>query len=643
MQILEIVLFNRQGQRRILSFQTGKVNIITGDSNTGKSELIAILDYCLGREDCPIAEGAIRNTVAWYGVRLQWHGGQMFIARKAPEFGQNSSSAVYLAEGDVVPSPTTTPTPTTNAEDLVKTLTDKIGISPNQFTPPPGQTRAPLRTNFRHALLFCFQHQTEIDQRDVLFHRQSQPFMKQTIKDTLPYLLGAVREDQLALEQELIRAKRDLNSAKRELKEAQQIRGQGVSKAISLLAEARQADMLDSETSFSDEGEMVTTLQRLSQWTPESFLPPGSNTLAQMQDELAETRQRWSANAEALQAAKRFAQEADGYVSEVAEQDLRLQSIGLFDEIDAQHAEVCPVCSQHLTVPLPTTAAIRRSLEQLRDNLQVTTRERPRLREYIDSLETEKEHIRQRLRELNVALNGAMREQDMALRLRDTNIRRAQVVGRISLWLENSADNSDMQALEEHVARAQSKVDLLENQLDPDARDERLLSILSRIGLQMTQWANELELEHAGVPVRLDLKNVTVMVDRPESPIPLERMGSGKNWVAYHLITYLALHKHFREQGRPVPNFVVFDQPSQAYYPPDRDPELQGSVEEMTDEDRQAVSRMYDLIFNAAAQLAPGLQVIVTDHASLTSSHFRESIVEIWRGGNALIPKEWLA
>lgn len=71
---------------------------------------------------------------------------------------------------------------------------------------------------------------------------------------------------------------------------------------------------------------------------------------------------------------------------------------------------------------------------------------------------------------------------------------------------------------------------------DTEEKEEKLQSILNRIGFQMTEWANNLNLEHSGDPVRLDLSKLTVVIDREERPIPLERMGSGENWVAYHLI-----------------------------------------------------------------------------------------------------------
>jgi hypothetical protein len=65
MQICDIVLYSRTGERRILPLRVGGVNIITGESRTGKSALIDIVDYCLGRNPCNIPVGPIRDTVAW--------------------------------------------------------------------------------------------------------------------------------------------------------------------------------------------------------------------------------------------------------------------------------------------------------------------------------------------------------------------------------------------------------------------------------------------------------------------------------------------------------------------------------------------------------------------------------------------------
>lgn len=89
-----------------------------------------------------------------------------------------------------------------------------------------------------------------------------------------------------------------------------------------------------------------------------------------------------------------------------------------------------------------------------------------------------------------------------------------------------------------------------------------------------------------------------------------------------------------------LPRFLMIDQPTQAFYPPDVD---DGSVEVIGDADRQAVAGMFKLMHAIAQELAPNLQIIVMDHANLQEEWFQEAIVEEWRHGTKLVPEAWLA
>lgn len=641
MQILEIVLYSHKGQKRVINLEPGKVNIITGSSGTGKSALIEIVEYCLGRGKCLVPEGIIRDTVSWYGVRLKFESDEVFIGRANPAKSALSTNASYLEIGSVVPSPDNIPKANTTNDAISDFLTRKVGISPNIHTPPVGQTRDALEANIKHALFYSFQQQDEIASKRYLFHRQSEDFMKQTIKDTLPYFLGAIQEDRLAMEQELARSKRELKKAEQVLKEVDLIRGEGVSKAISLLSEAREVGLIDAAVDYQNITlfEMVKILKPLSEWKPGELDHPGTEKLTQLQTELHRTRVEYNEKTEAIRAAKTFVNEANGYQVEVQQQEFRLESINLFNA-DNHDANTCPLCSSEMGNPAPQANAIKQSLQKVRENLETAVKERPRLREYIDNLEKEQEAILKRLQELNQEIDGIFREQTAARQLRDLNVRRGRVAGRISLWLESVNLDNDITKYKEAVNQAKQKVSLLESQLDEENKQERLYSILNRIGIQMTEWSNTLHLEHSGDPVRFDLTNVTVVIDREDRPITLERMGSGQNWVAYHLIVHLALHKYFIQHGRPVPRFLFLDQPTQVYYPRDQDSKLLGSLNHLIDDDKLAVKRMFDLIFNVVESLSPNFQVIITDHADLADNRFQSAVVERWRG-EALIPDEW--
>jgi Protein of unknown function (DUF3732) len=116
-------------------------------------------------------------------------------------------------------------------------------------------------------------------------------------------------------------------------------------------------------------------------------------------------------------------------------------------------------------------------------------------------------------------------------------------------------------------------------------------------------------------------------------------MGSAANIIGYHVAAHLALHKWFIEQGRPMPQFLMLDQPSQAFYPDDV---LRPEDDEISDEDRARVTALYTLLRTVTTALDNRLQVIVLDHANLNVSWFQDAVVANWRFGEALVPSSWI-
>lgn len=62
--ISDIFFLGVAGQRRVVSLESGKVNIITGASGTGQSTLIKAIDYCLGSSKCELPAHVRRRGVA---------------------------------------------------------------------------------------------------------------------------------------------------------------------------------------------------------------------------------------------------------------------------------------------------------------------------------------------------------------------------------------------------------------------------------------------------------------------------------------------------------------------------------------------------------------------------------------------------
>lgn len=636
MQIRELVLYGYNGKVRHLPFALGQVNIITGRSKSGKSVVGDIIDYCLGGDSCNIADGVVRDNVAWYGLLLQFEHECVFVARKNPDKGQQTTGVCYIDIGEKIEVPDNCDfSSNTNVSGIEESLTRRIGISENLNTPPEGQSRLPLAANIRHALYYCFQGQDEIAAKNFLFHHQSDDFITQAIKDTIPYFLGAISEEALALENERSILKRKLTLEKRKLEENRYLMGGGSERAISLIGEARQAGLIDASTQidYQNYREMYSVLQTAMNWSPSMI---GSNSgmdrLTFLQSKLQEIRDEFDEIGISLDNARKFVGETAGYSGEAQHQKMRLESIGLFEQLNFNPGK-CPLCSGTLEQPLPSAEMIKASIVNLDKSIANVTREQPKLRAFISDLEREREKKQEEIKALEAEIDGLYQQESERARLRDINARRGKAVGRISLWVESVENDTESEKQEQVVKRIEGRIKEIDDILDRDSVEERKQSALSRIQEDMTKWAKALQLEHSDNPYRLDLNKVTVVVDKPERPVPLKQLGSGSNWVGVHLIAYFALQRFFVNANRPVPRFLFLDQPSQVYFPSELDEKQI---------DWNEVNKMYQFIIDRTNELNGKLQVIVVDHADLKEDSFRQFICENWWPiDKNLVPIDW--
>ncbi len=644
-QILDIVIYSHHGQRRVVPLKVGRMNVITGSSKTGKSALIDIVDYCFGADTCEVPEGPIRRCVSWFGLRLQLESGQAFVARRCPSSQAQSSADCFIDIGDevVLPSGPEALRQTTNTVGLRKQLSGWVGIADNLHEPPEGQTRASLSATIRHALAFCFQPQGEIIRREQLFHgAPDKSFNAQALKDTLPYFLGAVDDDYVKNSELLRQLKKQLRSVEKQLAEVRALSGDGLSKATALLAQARDAGLTNVIT--NDWHETVSTLRIIiSQPGSEAREQesPAQSEYDRLKAERRQLRNRLNRLKNEQEAARGFETDEKGFTHEAEEQKARLVSIGIFEGQEPGHA--CPLCAKELDSSHMTEQVtdLQLSLTQINSRLEKVTRVKPQVEKAIAEIELRINSLRDALKK-NKAEELAIKQTNVLLQQQeDEEQKQAHIRGRISLYLESLPELPETKHIEQEAADLQQRCTDLEEKLSDETVYERLSSITSILGRWMTDWADMLLLEHSNNPLRLDLKKLTIIADTIYGPVPMWRMGSGENWVSHHLIAHLALHRWFYERSRPVPRFLFIDQPSQVYFPQEKDIDGSGSLDQINEEDRVAVARMFKYVHDTLKTLEPGIQVIITEHADLRQEWYQDSVAERWREGVALVPTDW--
>jgi hypothetical protein len=208
--------------------------------------------------------------------------------------------------------------------------------------------------------------------------------------------------------------------------------------------------------------------------------------------------------------------------------------------------------------------------------------------------------------------------------------------------------------LNKQIQELQTKAKLLRELIDPAAIKQKEKSILEIISKHITQYASFLGVENPELPVRLDLVNLTLKKQSSSQREDyLWEIGSGANWMGYHISSILSLHEHFDSMSWcPVPKFIVFDQPSQVYFP-EQWPEDEENVDDelikknfaIRSDDIERVEKIFIALSYHLKIMSNPTQIIVIEHADeITWINVKNDIhlVERWRDGEALIPEEWL-
>lgn len=634
-QIRSIVLYSHDGDRRELRLETGRPNVITGASRSGKSALIDIIDYCLGSRSYTVPAGPIRDAVAWFGLVLHFSS-PAFVARRTPESGRGASEDVYI-EYPVHDLPQFNDLrKVTNTSGLIGSLSRWAGISENIHIPDSNATRPPLEATIRHATFYCFQRQDEIVSQRNLFHNQHEQFIPQAIRDTFPYFIGAVDTDYVSNTLLLQGLERELRRLERQVSESHEVYGTS-GRLYALLSEAHRVGMIANEDVESADAAIELLRQALA-IPADSVLPtePSGEALDELLAARREARLRWERVADELLTLRHLQEDRTSFGVEADEHVARLSSIGALAQGEGE-SPLCPVCGTEVDDQIPTVDDVLQSLRHMERELQQVSQSAPRLESAIGEREAELAEIRSQLDSNQQEIDELTQAQSAIQELRDDMARRAHVAGRISFFLDHLPARADHE-VEERISQLESQVEDLRSRLDRDAVRDRVSSQVFRISHELTELARRLNLEHSRWPARLDMNELTVVLDSDQGPIPMAQMGSAENWVGFHVAAHLALHRDFTRRDRPVPRFLILDQPSQVYFPPDFDPEAPVTFQ---DEDRESVRRLFRTIFEVVESLSPHFQVVITEHADLEDEWFQDAVVERWRHGKKLVPDDW--
>ncbi len=645
MKIKSIHIYSHDGQRRDLPFKVDGLNVVTGRSSTGKSALSDIIEYCMGRSTFNVPEGIIRDKVAWFAVIYQFPQEQILIAKPTPSAGSTSCSTAMHRRGAQLAAPAFDElVVNTDDESVVSLLSRLLGIPENRTDVAIQHSRESYDANVKHTYYYLFQKQGLVANKDQLFYRQNEPFQPQAIRDTLPILLGVSSNDRYELETKLRAAQRELKLNAKLLEQARDAIDTSQQKGISLFSEARTVGIIEPASQQAGADGVIDALRVAMQWKPAAIPEDDGHRISRLEEDIRQLRKDRREIQAKIDAARQFSKEAGGFESEAAEQKDRLASIKALPKNTQTGEWQWPFCEENLAMESPIAKALLNELATLDAELSIVAGQRPKLQEYLAEQNGKFQEIVDVIKQKETEVSAAIATNEVIAQMGTRNNAAARVVGRISLFLENLIPNVELATREAEHRRLKFKVEELEKRIGADDSNERLTSILNNISAQVSHYLRAFEAEFSTFPARFDLSNLTITFDRPDRPVPMSRTGGGENHLAYHLSALLALHLFAAKNNRPLPQFLLIDQPTQVYFPSEKIyQDADGSVQKTeADADLAAVRRLFALLLKFTQEDAPGFQLIVTEHANLREQWFQDALVERpWTKPPALVPEDW--
>lgn len=658
-QITEVILWPRDArfQPRTVRFAPGVVNVISGASKTGKSSVIPIIDYCLGSERCGVPVDTIRKACGWFGIQIQTDQGQKLLARKEPGV-QQSTSEMYVLEGEKIQIPASIAQGNTTVDAVKKTLDRLAGLSNLGFDASDASFNGfKGRPSFRDMLAFTFQPQNIVANPDVLFFRADTMEHREKLRTIFPYVLGAVTPDTLAKKWELNQLTKDLQRLEREQQTRLQAAAVWKADLANWISEAKELGLIDIKAVPDQQTpeEAILLLEGIVTQSPAEARPSvdgfqgAAQEAVQLDKEEVEIALKLGDVRQRLNQIMQLRASIDEYSGALRKQRDRLGiARWLRTQGGADTKVSCPVCGGdfggakgELDSLCESLASVEASIGQLMQAPAAFDKELVNVRGEVGVLTESLRGVRTRKRAL----------EDRSAAMKKAGLRSSAVerfVGRVQEALKLYRTPSDIEELRAKIEDLKARVSKLREEVADWTIKKRQEAALSRITGFMSQLLPQLDAERPNDPVQLDIQELTLKVGSQSGRSDfLWEIGSGANWLSYHLASTGALQRFFSDTVlNPVPGFVVYDQPSQVYFPrrPGR-AVTEGEDPLFADEDVQATRKAFSMLGSLVGACAGKVQFIVLDHAdqSVWGGLPGVSLVEEWRSGRHLVPLEWIS
>lgn len=611
--IKAIIIFNENDEKRLVPLKQG-VNIITGESKTGKSALVEIIDYCLCSTRCTIPKGKITDFSYLYvlvmGIgdntyiiaRYNWdNGGKMYFSKEEKDFDYKVLSLGYFSEKPTLPY-----------KDAQYEIECALGLFVTNMATDADQQGK--KASLRNMVSYLFQHQNLMASKFALFYRFSDYYKRKDIIDQFPVFAGMISQEYYS---DLIQ----LNTLKAQLKQKYK-RQKANEKSTAYIKENLSPLLTDYFALLEKDFDDKISAQKMLKMA--SNLPEFDDTQLFGESKIAE---RYSVLNEELEELRNEEREillkiknidnASKTGNEFTEMLMDLKQQTTVAEIEATEY-ICPLCGHDCQEIAENDSQLIEATEWLDNELKITEKYTADFSEDVRKLKDEHSKIDAKIKEVWKQIKMVEQKFISSKALVSKREKVNYAKARIALYAEMS-DSGIFETVDEDIAELKEKIQQLEEKIqgfDVDTKKAKAQAFLSE---NMNRLSLSLDFEDEYRPINLNFGLLDETFDiyqyqNNREKIHLYEMGSGANWVSCHIALFLSFLRYFAKQDNsPMPLFMFFDQPSQVYFP-----QGDSKDDEITQADLMAVNKMYKTIFDEINSIGEetGIlpQIIIVDH-----------------------------
>ncbi|MED1643057.1 DUF3732 domain-containing protein [Brevibacillus agri] len=641
--ILKIIIWSKNPNKapRTLEFKPGAINYITGSSRSGKSAIIEIIDYCLGSGGCSIPKiGPIRRTSSWYGLLFSTVEGEKLFARRDPG-AQNSTDDYMIIEGVTVSVPDI---PEKNGNrDNAKGILERLAKIP-QANSDFNETGSGFkgRASIADMTAFMFQPQRIVANNETMFFEADVEEHARKLREIFPLVLGVVDAETLIKQHRLQEVRRLIERKQRQLEALKinienfsgEVRGRYIAAAQYGLVPSLKIDDTSTQVLFERLKDIVATWKKDPTYWDSDGHHINTERLSWLRErEAALYSEITTLRVRLTQLRELSLARATSEINISRKRDRLSSTSWLVERLSSDHT--CPLCGTNSESPSNELKKLIESTQKVEAQWKAVELVPPML----DAEEVDlQKQIAVKEAELRQVRSEREYLQEETEEMQATREQRAMFVGRTAEFINLHESLTDEGVFAEEIAALKEEEEQLLKEVDFETFAQRKETALFKFSRFAGHYGEILELETGDDLIQLDTNKLTIrVIDEKGGTAWLREIGSGANWLGYHVTTLLALHELFVSQEIPyVPSLLVIDQPSQTHFPDDTE-------EDSENEELQAVNKVFQALSSGIKRTNGTLQVIVSEHAGQSVVDGLENVhlVERWRKGRKLIPWHW--